>query len=258
MNEHTPTNTRVWRTGRGPKLVLLHGEFGNAGTYWNPIVESVARHFDVIMPDLPGFGESAPQSDFRLQTYLVWLKQLTDALGGEPEADGSPIVLVGSGFGATLARLFAARYQRRVKRLVLSGGGDLQRSSPLRGLLARLGRRSGKATLPGNPRSARDLFDDPDRYCDSEFLRSFEQARGAAARVLRARDEAPLPPDLTPVCPTLLLWGNEDRYRPLAAQQVIAAELTDPRRVEIYEAGHLVMIEQPHRFSAHLLDFVGT
>jgi pimeloyl-ACP methyl ester carboxylesterase len=45
------------RTGSGPPLVLIHG-LGGTGGLWDPVVERLEAHRDVIVPDLPGFGGS--------------------------------------------------------------------------------------------------------------------------------------------------------------------------------------------------------
>jgi pimeloyl-ACP methyl ester carboxylesterase len=47
------------RSGSGAPLVLLHG-IGMSLRSWNPVVPALARHFDVIAVDLPGFGDSDP------------------------------------------------------------------------------------------------------------------------------------------------------------------------------------------------------
>ena len=264
MNERVDAGARVWRAGSGPPMVLLHGEFGDAATYWGPIVDSLAAHVTLILPDLPGFGASPPLVDFHPRSYLFWLKQFVDATCPETPrqppgpAVRSDILLGGAGFGATLARLFAARHRTRVRRLILSGGGSLERPSRLRGLLSQIAPGTLGGHRGGEPRSASDLFYDPLRYAGTEFRQALDRTRPVRGRVLQAFREAPLPPQLTPDCTTLLLWGNEDRYCPLATQQVIVGEIGDTRQVDIFEAGHMVTIEQPHRFSAHLIDFAAS
>ena len=47
------------RSGAGAPLVLLHG-IGLDRRSWDPVVPALARHFDVIAVDLPGFGDSDP------------------------------------------------------------------------------------------------------------------------------------------------------------------------------------------------------
>lgn len=253
VSEQVGTGTRVWCTGAEPRLILLHGEFGDGQLYWRDVVERLAARVDLLIPDLPGFGESLPLADLQPVTYLRWLKRLVDATTTGPAASW---FLIGAGIGATIARLFAARYPSLVGRLVLSGGGALDRPSALHRLASRLVRHA--ALGPGRdwPRSPSELLFDPGRVCRDDLWRGFEQAKGIGARLRRAFDEAPLPAELSPVCPTLLLWGGADRYCPVAIQGAIATELRDARQVEIFEAGHLVMLDQPHRYSAHVLDFL--
>jgi pimeloyl-ACP methyl ester carboxylesterase len=47
------------RSGHGEPLVLLHG-LGSSRAAWDAIVPALAKRFDVIAVDLPGFGASAP------------------------------------------------------------------------------------------------------------------------------------------------------------------------------------------------------
>ena len=54
------TSLAYRRSGSGEPLVLLH-PLGSSRQAWDPVsARALARHFDVIAVDLPGFGESAP------------------------------------------------------------------------------------------------------------------------------------------------------------------------------------------------------
>src|SRR3954451_10147529 len=49
--------------GEGPPLLLLHG-YPQTNVMWHRVAPALARHFSLIMPDLPGYGWSAaPASD---------------------------------------------------------------------------------------------------------------------------------------------------------------------------------------------------
>ncbi|MFJ1459354.1 alpha/beta fold hydrolase [Nocardia wallacei] len=60
------------RVGAGEPLVLVHG-VGSRWQVWEPVIDTLARSFEVFAVDLPGFGESAP-----LEGATV--DDLTDAL----------------------------------------------------------------------------------------------------------------------------------------------------------------------------------
>lgn len=47
------------RTGHGSPLLLVHG-LGAGLRSWDPIIDALAAHREVIAVDLPGFGQSAP------------------------------------------------------------------------------------------------------------------------------------------------------------------------------------------------------
>jgi pimeloyl-ACP methyl ester carboxylesterase len=47
------------RFGKGEPLVLLHG-LGSSRQAWSPVLPALAKRFDVIAVDLPGFGQTAP------------------------------------------------------------------------------------------------------------------------------------------------------------------------------------------------------
>ncbi|MBD8892979.1 alpha/beta hydrolase [Labrenzia suaedae] len=44
--------------GNGPPLLLLHG-YPQTGAMWHKVAPELARHFTLIIPDLPGYGQSA-------------------------------------------------------------------------------------------------------------------------------------------------------------------------------------------------------
>ncbi len=50
------------RTGSGAPLVLLH-PLGMSRAVWDPVLPELARNFDVLAIDLPGFGQSPPLPD---------------------------------------------------------------------------------------------------------------------------------------------------------------------------------------------------
>lgn len=112
----------VWRIwGEGPPLVLLHGASGS-WTHWIRNVLPLAARFRVLVPDMPGFGDSDAPLDPHTAPGLADLvaSGLDVILPPPTELD-----LAGFSFGGIVAGLMAARLERRVRTLVLLGPGGL-------------------------------------------------------------------------------------------------------------------------------------
>lgn len=92
---------KITRTGSGQPLVILHG-FPLDNTLWEPLLPHLADHFDIILPDLAGFGLSPlPKPDFRLTDMAAALADLLRGLG-LPRA-----YLAGHSMGGYVALAFA-------------------------------------------------------------------------------------------------------------------------------------------------------
>jgi pimeloyl-ACP methyl ester carboxylesterase len=125
----------VWRRwGGGPPVVLLHGASGS-WTHWIRNIEVLAEGAAVLVPDLPGFGDS----DALPEPHTA--ERLADAVVAGIDAQHLPAALdvIGFSFGSIVAGLAAARLGPRVRRLVLLGpGGMAFRSDVDRLTLARV------------------------------------------------------------------------------------------------------------------------
>lgn len=116
--DHGSIVYRSW--GAGPLLVLLHGASG-AWTHWVRNIEHLAANHRVIVPDLPGFGDShdlAGNSD--AGQLADTLTTAVNAVIGDETFD-----LVGFSFGGIIAGLLGQRLGSRVERLVLVSAGGI-------------------------------------------------------------------------------------------------------------------------------------
>ena len=106
--------------GQGPVLIAVHG-FGGDADNWLRISPALTRQFRVIVPDLPGFGQSSGQSTerstgneplaFDIESQVERLHAFVQALGV------SPVVLVGNSMGGWISAAYAARYPGEIKGL---------------------------------------------------------------------------------------------------------------------------------------------
>ena len=118
----------------GPPLLLLHDAPG-AGQRLEPLAESLGRAATVLLPDLPGCGESEPVEHDRRTDLCCY----ADALAALVAYHGQgPVAIRANGFGAALARAFQARHPHLTAGLTLDGEPptELRQRARLRDQLA--------------------------------------------------------------------------------------------------------------------------
>ena len=117
----------VWRVfGRGEPLVLLHGGTGS-WLHWVRNIEDLARDFLLIVPDIPGSGESAtpeppPTADRIAASMLAGL----DSIIGTD----SSFAIAGFSMGGMIAGHIARHAGIRARCLVLVGSAGLPVTRP--------------------------------------------------------------------------------------------------------------------------------
>jgi 2-hydroxy-6-oxonona-2,4-dienedioate hydrolase len=126
----------VWRSwghgGKAAPLLLLHGGTGS-WMHWIRNVEPLARDRMVIVPDLPGSGESAsPRPPYSAQGIAAMLLQGLDAIIGAQ----THFSIAGFSMGGLIAGYLAQQGGARVDALVLVGstgmGGTRAPIEPLK------------------------------------------------------------------------------------------------------------------------------
>jgi pimeloyl-ACP methyl ester carboxylesterase len=123
-----PRQTRIDGTtiawtelGSGPPLVLLHG-LGDSHRTWRRVAPKLAKHFRVLMADLPGHGLSdRPDAPYTLDWYARTMHLWLDALGVETTA------AVGHSYGGGVAQWMVLERPTRIDRLALVAPGGLGR-----------------------------------------------------------------------------------------------------------------------------------
>jgi pimeloyl-ACP methyl ester carboxylesterase len=99
--------------GTGSPVVLLHG-YTQTGYMWRPLMQSLARHHIVIVPDLRGAGGSGKaESGYDKKNMAVDIHELTSSLGF------NRVSIVGHDIGLMVAYAYAAQFQQDTERVVL-------------------------------------------------------------------------------------------------------------------------------------------
>jgi pimeloyl-ACP methyl ester carboxylesterase len=244
--------------GEGPVVVLLHG-WPESQHAWHGVWPTiVAAGHTVIVPDLRGVGGSdrSPSADYSWAGYAADLDTILTAEGVDHP------MLVGHDMGGVVMFEWGLRNPERVASLVAISTSfhryELRTSyylvpmvTPGLGrLVLRLAsgsRRAFAATLRRNTLSP-DAFSDADVDVHYRAAGSAESRRAIAASYReffrnRRRRERELG-DVQLTCPALVIWGTKEWALGDDGWRRITADLPQAQ-VEIVDAGHFVMEEQP-------------
>jgi pimeloyl-ACP methyl ester carboxylesterase len=249
------------RRGGGIPLVLLHG-FPFNRSMWSEQVESLSRVADLILPDLPGHGESPlgplPLSMDGMADSVV---ALLDDLGVN-----EPAVVGGLSMGGYVAQAIAARHPGRVRALILAdtkSAPDSPEAAAQREILAK------KVEEADDPAPARDgmlpkLLAPASAASRPELVERVASmisgtAPASIAATLRALATRPdRGPELSSWdWPALVVVGDQDAIATPEEMRGIADRLPRATFSVIPEAGHLPPVEQPAAFNAAVLEFLG-
>jgi pimeloyl-ACP methyl ester carboxylesterase len=110
--------------GEGRAVLLLHG-FPLNGFQWRGAIERLSPHARCIAPDFLGMGHTrvTPEQDLGPDSQVLMLASLLDVLGI------AQVDLIANDSGGAVAQLFAVRYSRRTRSLLLTNC-DTERQSP--------------------------------------------------------------------------------------------------------------------------------
>ena len=114
------TTWSYYEGGEGPTIVLLHG-FGLDKSAWLDVARLLTPHFRVLIPDLPGAGDTPAIGGVDRST----LAQATALDGFMQATQARAAVLVGHGTGGAVAAVYASEYPERVRELALLGSYGL-------------------------------------------------------------------------------------------------------------------------------------
>src|SRR5215213_10686934 len=213
-------STSLLEGGDGPPLVLLHGAIECGGPVWAPVIARLAERHRVVVPDLPGLGESHPVDRLDPATFAAWFSALLRMTCDQPPA------LVAHSLGGSLAARFATEHGDLLGRLILYGAPGVGRYRMPLGLRLTAIRFALRPSKRNAERFDRLAFFDLDRVRgeDAAWFAAFGADTMARARVphvkrtmrrLIALGTRPVPGLERIAVPTRLLWGRHDRFVPL-------------------------------------------
>jgi len=222
-----------------PPLILLHG-YPLDHHLWDEVAPLLESTFDVITPDLRGFGESTiGDSSPSMEDYASDIAGLLDYL------DIRQAAIVGHSMGGYVALAFSRLYPERLSGLGLVSSQVLA-DPPDR----KEGRYKSAADVAENGIGSVVATMTP-KFTSDERLQAFARASMerqqpaayiAALKAMAERiDSTPLLSSLK--VPVVLVHGDADALIPVDRAREVKAALPQARLVEISGAGHMPMME---------------
>lgn len=224
--------------GNGEPFLILHG-WGSKSDRWQKVAELlVEKNIMVIVPDLPGFGQSQePKNPWSLDNYVEWAKEFSDLL---PELKNG-FYLLGHSFGGSLAAKFCIKYSQKVEKLFLVSASCLRKATLKKKILYKISK-------------IVKLF---------SFLPYYELFRKVFYKFIFKKSDYPyvdgvmketylnvISDDLSQKLsfikvPTAIIWGDKDTLTPVEDAEFINKKIQNSKLIIIFNAQHSLQIETP-------------
>jgi uncharacterized protein (TIGR00369 family) len=254
------------RTGQGPPLVLLHG-IPSSSYLWRDVIDPLSATFEVLAPDLLGYGDSDKRMDVDLSiaAQARYVVAFMETIGVHQAA------VAGHDIGGGVAQLMAVDEPQRVARLILIDSivdnnwpiPDIARLKEpawdqiMVNIDLRSGLRKGlEAGMVTEGRVTDELVD--------EWTRPFQDLGGRraylrAARALNNRDLTTRSKHIDEVeTPTLILWGANDKFLEPRWAETLHHKLRDSTVEIIDPGGHFLPIDRPEAVVEAITRFLTT
>ena len=232
-----------------PPLVLIHGA-GEDHLSWPPEIRGLST-VRIFALDLPGHGKSAGSGRQSIEDYADCVINFMDMLGF------SKAVFVGHAMGGAIALTLALDHPERVTGIALiSTGARLPIASSI------LENCSNPASYLLAVQSLHDLMriSSSAANIEEQAMKRLSSIRQTLFQAdLRACDQFDVSARLEAIeTSALVICGAEDKLTPQHFSETLAERIYGAALQIIDGAGHLVMLEQPHRVAGLLSVFLLT
>jgi pimeloyl-ACP methyl ester carboxylesterase len=231
------------RRGKGTPLVLIHG-FPFDHTTWDGTVALLEDAFDVILPDLRGFGQSTVVNEtYTIDDMASDVAGLLEQLGIEKAA------VVGHSMGGYVALAFTRSYPTHVRGLGLVSSQALA-DTPERkqGRYDMADKVSGNGVGVATDALAPKLSADPHVQ---EMVREviMRQSQAGVSGALKAMAEREDSTSLLPLLKfaVVIVHGDADALIPVERGREMKEVITHAGFVELKGVGHMPMLEDVQR-----------
>ncbi len=243
------------RAGTGRDLVIIHSLLTDRRAF-DPVLPDLSARYRVTLLNLPGFHGARPVAA-SMDAYAAWVLKAFDAF-----EIGRDAILIGNGFGGTVALAFALAHGDRLAKLVLC---DVAPGFPEEGKQAF--RVMAAKVAEGGMGEIAEIA--ANRVFHAAYLKAHPEAVNERKTVLLQIDpaafraactslvDADLAPSLEKLkVPALVVYGELDQATPPALNKVIASCAPGASLIELAGCGHCPPLEAPQAFLAAIREFL--
>ena len=227
--------------GKGEPVVILQG-WGTTATLYESLIRALEKHFRVIVPNFPGFGESTePSFAYDTADYADFTAVFLRGLGVESAS------FIGHSHGGRVIIELASRptYPIAVKKLVLiDSAGLIAKKTPAQRVRIRTYKCLKKLVLwkPVQKCFPNALSRLQKTFGSADYASSSALMRQSMVKLINTDYRERLP--LISV-PTLLVWGENDDATPLYMAKIMEKAIPDAGLVTVPNAGHFSFADNP-------------
>jgi len=246
--------------GKGDTIILLHGFSANKD-HWNNFAKNLTPRYHVIIPDLPGFGDSSkkPGADYSIGSQVERVRKFAEALKLEK------FHIAGNSMGGNISGTFSATYPGMVKSLTLIDASGVK--TPVQSDRMKL---SEKGINPLVVKDVKDFdralefnFANPPKipslvkkYLAKKAVQD-STMNGEISTQLAKTDYFALEKKLDKIkAPTMIIWGDLDRMVHVSSVDIFLKNIKGSKSYIVKGSGHLPMLEKPKETADVYLNFL--
>ena len=254
--------------GKGQAILLLHG-FGANKDDWAQFAKYLTGDYHVVIPDIPGFGESSQieKARYDAENQLKRIDRFAEVMKLEK------FHMAGNSMGGMFTAAYGAKYPKKVSTLALLAPGGVK--SPKMSEMAILLQKGTNPLLTGSPddfdKLLKLLFAKPpfvpfqfkkvfaaDAIAHSNFNKKIlDDMKWNHTGGMPSPMETFLEPYLPQIqAPVLIIWGDTDKILDVGGVAVLEKNLKNYKTVIMKDTGHIPMVENPKDTASHYVNYL--
>lgn len=235
--------------GNGPQILILPG-WTHDHNVWQAIQSILSNHYQVIILDFPGFGESEYDPNIKdLNGYAKFLSKVIR------ELNLKEYIILGHSFGGAAAiKTLALNPEIKPRILILVDSSGIRRLHPKK-IVGLFLAKAGKLTfqLPG----LKNLYQPARRLLyktlkETDYIES-GKLKQTFIRVVNDNIEGQLDKIKTK---TFIIWGKNDTVTPISEANIFQRKIANAKLTIMDNCSHFPFLDKPQEFCKIVTEFV--